>query len=64
MADWGTNSANEDKMKRIVIGICIILLLPCLCWAEELTCRDIALKMDAVDMSLDSRRTAIMVINR
>ncbi|MCK4467954.1 MAG: outer membrane lipoprotein-sorting protein, partial [Desulfobacterales bacterium] len=32
--------------------------------AEQLTGRDIALKMDAVDMSFDSKRTAIMVINR
>ena len=32
--------------------------------AEQLTGRDIALKMDAVDTSMDSKRTAIMVINR
>ena len=32
--------------------------------AADLTGQDIALKMDAVDTSLDSRRTAIMVINR
>ena len=32
--------------------------------AEGLTGRDIALKMDAVDTSLDGSRTAIMVINR
>jgi len=32
--------------------------------AGQLTGRDIALKMDAVDTSLDSKRTAIMVINR
>jgi hypothetical protein len=32
--------------------------------AGKLTGRDIAMKMDAVDTSLDSKRTAIMVINR
>jgi outer membrane lipoprotein-sorting protein len=32
--------------------------------AGQLNGRDIAIKMDAVDTSLDSRRTAIMVINR
>ena len=32
--------------------------------AAELTGRNIALKMDAVDTSQDSKRTAIMVINR
>jgi hypothetical protein len=41
----------KDKMKRIIIGICILALLPCLCWAAELTGRDIALRMDAVDTS-------------
>jgi hypothetical protein len=51
-------------MKRIVIGICLIALLSCLGWAAELTGRDIALRMDAVDTSMDSKRTAIMVINR
>ena len=51
-------------MKRIIIGICFIALLPCLGWAQELTGRDIAIKMDAVDTSEDSKRTAIMVINR
>ncbi len=51
-------------MKRIVIGICVFALLPCLGWAEELTGREIAVKMDAVDKSQDSKRTAIMVINR
>ena len=51
-------------MKRIVIGICVLAFLPCLGWAEELTGRDIALKMDAVDTSRDSRRTSVMVIDR
>ena len=51
-------------MKNIVIGIWIFALLPYLCWAEELTGRDIALKMDAVDTSEDLKKTAIMVINR
>ena len=32
--------------------------------AEQITGRDIAVKMDAVDTSRDSKRTAIMVINR
>jgi len=54
----------KDKIKRIVIGICVLVLLPCLCWAGELTGLDIAIKMDEVDTSLDSKRTAIMVINR
>ena len=51
-------------MNKIVIWIGILALLPCLCWAEELTGRDIAIKMDAVDTSQDGKRTAIMVINR
>ncbi len=51
-------------MKKIVIGIWVLALLPCLGWAAELTGRDIALKMDAVDTSKDYKRTAIMVINR
>ena len=51
-------------MNKIVIWICVLALLPCLCWAKELTGRDIALRMDAVDTSLDSKRTAIMVIKR
>jgi hypothetical protein len=53
-----------DKIKRIVIGICIFALFPCLGWAKEFTGRDVALKMDAVDTSQDEKRTAIMVINR
>jgi len=32
--------------------------------AADLTGRDIALRMDAVDTSEDSKRTAIMIINR
>jgi outer membrane lipoprotein-sorting protein len=54
----------ENKMNKIVIWICVLALLPCLCWAEELTGRDIAFRIDAVDTSMDSKRTAIMVINR
>jgi len=48
----------------------LVLLMALLCQlhftakASELTGSDIALRMDAVDSSLDSRRTAIMVINR
>ncbi len=51
-------------MKSIIIGFFLITLFADLSWAEELTGRDIALKMDEVDTSLDSKRTAIMVINR
>ena len=51
-------------MKRIIMGICIFILLFCLCWAGELTGRDIMLKVDAVDTSKDYRMTAVMVINR
>jgi outer membrane lipoprotein-sorting protein len=65
---WGgtgrIKSVNEDEMKKIVIGICILALLPYLCWAAELTGRDIAVKMDAVDTSKDYKRTAVMVIDR
>ena len=50
-------------MKRLLI---IIILTAT--WgtavAGELTGRDIALKMDAVDTSCDSRRTSVMVIVR
>ncbi|RLB88057.1 MAG: outer membrane lipoprotein-sorting protein [Deltaproteobacteria bacterium] len=51
-------------MSKLVMVIWIFALLPCLCWAAELTGRDIALRMDAVDTSKDYKRTAIMVINR
>ena len=51
-------------MNKIIIWIGVLALLPCWCWAEELTGRDIVIKMDAVDTSMDSKRTAIMVINR
>jgi len=51
-------------MKRIIMGICIFILLSCLCWAGELTGRDIMLKRDAVDTDKDYRMTAVMVINR
>ena len=54
----------KDKMKRIIIGIGFLALLPCLGWTAELTGRDIAVKMDAVDTSKDYKRTAIMVISR
>jgi outer membrane lipoprotein-sorting protein len=51
-------------MKSIIIAICLIPLFSCLCWAGELTGRDIALRMDAVDTSKDYKRTAVMVIDR
>ena len=50
-------------MRSIIIGICTLTILPCLGWANEFTGRDIALKMDSVDTSDDSKRTAIMVIS-
>ena len=42
-------------MSKLIIVIWIFALLPCLGWANELTGREIALKMDAVDTSLDSK---------
>jgi outer membrane lipoprotein-sorting protein len=51
-------------MKQVLFGIFLIVLFRGSALAAELTGREIALKMDAVDTSLDSRRTAIMVINR
>ena len=51
-------------MSKLVVVIWIFALLPCLGWANELTGRDIAWKMDAVDTSRDGKRAAIMVINR
>ena len=51
-------------MKKIVIGICILALLPYLCWANELTGRDVALEMDVVDTSITGKHASIIVINR
>lgn len=48
----------------------LVLLMALLCQlhftakASELTGSDIALRMDAVDTSIDSKKTAIMEINR
>ena len=50
-------------MKRLLI-IIILAATWGTVMAGELTGRDIALKMDAVDTSQDGKRTAIMVINR
>ena len=50
-------------MKRLLI-IIILAVTSGTAMAGEFTGRDIALKMDAVDTSEDSKRTAIMVINR
>jgi len=60
----GKKKSKVKKMSKLVMVIWILALLPCLCWAGELTGRDIALKMDAVDTSKDYKRTAVMVINR
>ena len=57
-------TAMKDKVKKIAIGICLLVFLPCLGWTEELTGRDIALKMDSADNSLDGKCTAVMAINR
>jgi hypothetical protein len=51
-------------MKWTLITVCLITLFSGFSWAAELTGRKIALKMDAVDTSMDGKRTAIMVINR
>jgi outer membrane lipoprotein-sorting protein len=42
----------------------LALLYPGAVYAEELTGRDIAVKMDAVDNSLDNKRAAVMVVQR
>lgn len=58
----------EQSMKRILILLFVTGLLVVgsfsIILAAELTGREIALKMDAVDTSLDGKRTAVMVINR
>jgi hypothetical protein len=51
-------------MNKIVIWASILALLPFLSWSNELTGRNIAIKMDVVDKSLDSKKAASMVINR
>jgi hypothetical protein len=52
------------KKPWLVLFIALLSQLPFAVKAAELTGRDIALKMDKVDTSMDSKRTAIMVINR
>jgi outer membrane lipoprotein-sorting protein len=52
------------KKPWLVLFIALLSQLPFAVKAAELTGRDIALRMDAVDTSFDSKRTAIMVINR
>jgi outer membrane lipoprotein-sorting protein len=51
-------------MKQVLFGIFLIVLFSGSALAAELTGRDIAVRMDAVDTSQDGKRTAIMVINR
>ena len=52
------------KKPWLVLFIALLSQLPFAVKAAELTGRDIAIKMDAVDTSLDSKRTAVMVIDR
>ena len=52
------------KKPWLVLFIVLLSQIPFAVKAAELRGRDIALKMDAVDTSMDSKRTAIMVINR
>ena len=52
------------KKPWLVLFIALLSQLPFAVKAAELTGRDIALKMDAVDTSQNGKRTAIMVINR
>jgi len=53
-----------NTMKQVLAGVFLIVLFSGSAMAAELTGREIALKMDAVDTSSNSKRTAIMVINR
>ena len=53
-----------NTMKQVLFGIFLIVLFSGSALAAELTGREIALKMDAVDTSSNSKRTAVMVINR
>jgi len=53
-----------NTMKQVLFGIFLIVLFSDSALAVELTGREIALKMDAVDTSSNSKRTAVMVINR
>lgn len=51
-------------VKQILMGFFIVFLFNGAAQAAELTGREIALKMDAVDTSFDGKRTATMVIMR
>jgi len=51
-------------VKQILMGFFIIILFNGAAQAAELTGREVALKMDAVDTSFDGKRTATMVIIR
>ncbi len=53
-----------NLIKQTISVFCLILLFTVTAGAAELTGREIALKMDAVDTSRDGKRTATMVINR
>ena len=53
-----------NTIKQIIIGVALITVSAGYIQAAELTGREIALKMDAVDTSMDGKRTSIMVINR
>jgi outer membrane lipoprotein-sorting protein len=59
-----TGGGKMNTMKWVFIGVCLTAFFPILVPAAEFTAREIALKMDAVDTSMDGKRTAIMVINR
>jgi hypothetical protein len=52
------------KKPWLVLLIALLCQLNFTAQAKELTGRDIALRMDAVDTSQDGKRTAVMVINR
>jgi len=52
------------RKRSLCFLIIFLVTLPLETPAGKLTGRDIALRMDAVDTSLDSKKTAIMVINR
>jgi hypothetical protein len=52
------------KKRSLCFLITFLVTLPLETPAAELTGRDIALKVDAVNTSMDGKRTAIMVINR
>ena len=52
------------KISWFVLFVILLVYLTCPAQAEQFIGRDIAIKMDAVDTSLDGKRTAIMVINR